>query len=184
MKRLLRMLMVMLLLGNAALCEVAEVEAFVFSFRNGVQWRDTLEIVKEKEAGEAVVWEDDERLSQLSYGNASVSNFTADLNYNFLDGELSFIHYTFQNLPEEEWNYLADAVSSKYGEPITADSERVMTLINAIDPIDDEPESLTNWQLEDGTYVAAVRIFGAQMLIYFNEADVLNKLGIFNTSGL
>lgn len=175
---------------------LAEDAAPAFSFRNGITWASTPEDVRQSESTEG--YEDTEDgWFGISYSDVPVSNFTADaLVYLFSGDTLLGTWYGFDlnhrtnepALSEEDCIYLKNALSSKYGEPITADPARLVRVMSAIDEINEEDIcQLSNWVLPDGTYIAQMTfedVSPYQYILYFNEEALLEAAGIYNTSGL
>ena len=162
-------------------------ESFKFIFRNGVVWGATIEEVQAAETGHA---ESDlsEDFEVLAYTDVSVSNYSADLFYVFHKGVLVSAFYGFDVLPSNDYDYLVAAISSKYDTPITPEASRQQMLMNVIDPGEYEVFKLTNWELDDGTYIA---LFSTDeeveenfLLMYSNEEPLLLIGGIYNTAGL
>lgn len=197
--RLLAILCALLLCFSAAAAETTQPQyADSFVFRNGITWQsNAADIIaaegQEPEStgsdgagGESLIWEP-----------ASVSNYSGQLFYLLKDDVLYGAIYSFSELPVEgaayhlsvllpaDTAYLVNALSSKYGEPAAVSKERLLTLLNLISPVgDSEVSAAANWELADGTYIAAFHIGDVFFILYCNEAPFLEACGVYNTSGL
>ena len=157
-----------------------------FVFRNGITWNSTKEQII---ASDPAIPEEDttDTWFALIYNFVPVSNFTANhLAYAFTGDQLLSIFYYFDSLHPSSQEYLISALESKYGTPISPDTEHLLQLINLIDSFDYTVSDVHNWHLEDGTCVAFLKTTEDDFsyLFYFNEAAMLETYGIFNTFGL
>ena len=196
MKKLVCLLLA-LLLFVPAVAEMADSGENVtpahaaFGFRNGVTWGASPEAVQAAalaaEGTEGDLYEETPWM-QLNYASVSVSNYEAELRYLFREDQLVCIVYDFYYYPlvEADCLYLTEALSSKYGDSLsTADTQRVQDLMELIDSIGDDRISLYgNWELEDGTYIAALSLENKFFILYFDEPTLYQLCGIDNTSGL
>ena len=190
MKRWGLFVLVIILLSVTAIAEyetdaiMIEGDSTSFSFRNDVKWGDDLGSVQASEGKEGQIQEWNS-WQQLFYSNVSVSNYSADeFCYMFNENGLHIIFYGFWGMGEDDEKYLKDALTAKYGEPITSDKARLITLLNIIGPEDYQIDKLKTWQLEDGTYIAAFNLDGYFYIMYFDEDDLLLSEGIYNIAGL
>lgn len=104
-------------------------EGFHFSYRNGVEFGDTLADVKSKENG----YPNSEDTNFLYYGNLQLSSIgNSAINYNFTDGKLTSILIDYnQNYGGreeidsrlEEYNKINDGLARKYGDPSSSNEE-------------------------------------------------------------
>ena len=174
------MLVLVFCLGGAAMAEETG-----FLFRNGVTWASTPEEVRQSEGTDG--FEDDyEGWTEQIYSHATVSKFVADLTYVFRENQLYFCGYWFDDLSDENREYLTKALSSKYGEPTGSDPEALRTLMCLLAPVEEELLDVQNWRLADGTYIAMFCMGDRDecYLVYFNEEKLLEWAGMFNTFGL
>ena len=172
---------------SVEVAEISEDSACIFSFRNEVKWGDGKEKVCLSEAGTAL--EDvEDAYTVLGYENVAVSNFSAVLGYVFVNDGLVSAYYLFDSLENEDYEYLVAALSSKYGIPITTDSSRQSKVLKIIESDDIVMYRLTNWELNDGTYIALFSMDEAMkedyILMYSDEDTILELQGIYNTAGL
>ena len=167
--------------------EETVMDSVKFVFRNGVTWDASMEEVMASETGEcdSETWEE---FNVLGYTAVSVSNYSADLVYIFHEDILVSAYYYFDLLPTEDYDYLVAAISSKYGMPITSATSRQATIMNIIVPGDYDLYEVTNWELNDGTYIALFSMDEDEedefALMYSNEDALLLIGGIYNTAGL
>lgn len=167
--------------------QTQEQAAQSFVFRNGITWDSTKEeiIASDLTLPEEVT---SDTWSALLYDDVPVSNFTANgLAYAFTNDQLLCIFYYFESFPPASQEYLISALESKYGTPISPDTEHLLRLINLLDPDaiwESDISDVHNWHLEDGTCIAFMEITGTSSLFYFNEEAMLQTYGIFNTFGL
>lgn len=197
MKKLFCLLLA-LLLCMSAVAEMADSSENVtpanaaFVLRNGITWGASPEAVQAAEGAVDDLYEGTPWM-QLYYYSVSVSNYKADLSYIFREEQLVCIGYDFfalaerNRLPEEDYLYMTEALSSKYGESLgTADTQRVRELMNTLSPIEDEwiISLYGAWELEDGTYIAALSMENLFYILYFDEPTMYQLCGIYNTSGL
>ena len=158
-----------------------------FTFRNNITWGATMDQVQTAEGGEPRC-DDNGPLDLLIYEQAAVSNYEAELMYIFLDDSLVIAYYYFEELPSHDYDYLAKALTSKYGEPMAADPVRQYTLMQVLDPGNYGVYKLTNWELNDGTLVALFSMDDDMeeqfALVYSDEQTVLQAGGLYNTNGL
>lgn len=185
MKRIFAVLMCIVLLGSCCICAAAE----DFTFRNGIHWRDSMEAVASAEGRKADgEGELDSGFTFLIYMAESVSNYEADLQYAFYNDELLLATYICYDLPESDQEYLVNALTSKYGEPIASDKERCVRLMDILEEgSSDYMKMVSNWELADGTYVAICTSIDGEVfdIIYFCEEGMLEAgASDFNTNGL
>lgn len=170
----------------------AQNEASAFLFRNGITWDSTPEMVAEAENAEESVrcdYDEYDDWAIYRYQNVTVSDYKGSIAYCFMEDKLMFAFYYFFEtssfeLSEDDFLYLNRALTSKYGEPIEPDMQRLDALLYAVDPGIYTVENLTNWQLDDGTYIAQFNLDGEDSIMYFNEARLLEVVGTYNTFGL
>ena len=105
----------------------------VFSFRGGVQWNMTRELVKALETVELTERAQDGWSILFPLTRVEVSRYTADLVYMFYNDRLKMISYDFgAGGPQTDFQYLTGALDSVYGdhtEPAAADIIGVMDQI-------------------------------------------------------
>lgn len=188
MALILVLLMTICPAAQAETMEESAQEAYVFSFRGGVEWGMSAEHVKAAEAAEASGEEEYEAWQQLWYDGALVSNYTADrLCYLFREDRLLCAFYNMYDYSEEgmQRQYIIEALASKYGAGVTCEQERIVQLLKIVE--DDEYDIGIDacWKLDDGTLIAVVGWTGGQyMIMYFDEAAMLTAGGVYNTAGL
>ena len=186
MQRLISWVLVLLLYampGQAMEYAEPEEEAFVFSFRNGVTWESTWdEVIQAENASDYY----EPNANCINFPKVLVSNYSSALRYVFEDEQLVSIYYCLvYDWDQDDYSYLTEALTYKYETPSPASPERLLTLMNCIDESDDyEINELTNWAMEDGTYIAIFKMDGQPYIMYFNEEKLLRLSGVYNTSGL
>ena len=117
---------------------------------------------------------------------ASVSRFTADLVFMFRQDQLRMITYEFQRPDAEaDFQYMAGALSSLYGEKQEADPSVVKTLMDAINP--------GRYRLEQMSQTYAwIRSDGTAVFLYFHGPGLFSVMyaapdlggGLYQTQGL
>lgn len=174
------MLVLVFCLGSAAMAEGTG-----FLFRNGVTWASTPEEVRQSESAAGSEDNYKEWTKQIYY-QAAVSRFVAELTYAFRDDQLYFCGYWFYDSSAEDREYLAKALSSKYGDPTDPDPETLRMLMCLLAPVEVELLDIQNWRLADGTYIAMFCMGDREEcnLVYFNEEKLLELAGMYNTYGL
>lgn len=172
---------------STEILEAANSVTCIFSFRNEIKWGDTKEKIRLSEQG--TPWEaEEDNFFLLTYENVTVSNFSAELVYGFVEDCLVNAWYQFDSMENEDYEYLVAALSTKYGMPITADSCRQSTVLKLYKSDDIAMYKLTNWEFADGTYIALFsmdkELKEDYILMYSDEDTILEILGIYNTAGL
>lgn len=127
-----------------------------FRFRNGIRWGMNKEQVKALETEPMT-----EKIMQdwsvmLTNSKVTVSRFSADLVFMFLEDKLLMISYEFQRGTPEDFLYLVGALSSLYGEKAEADPMKIKALMDIIYPEYYDSEKITQaggWNSADGTSV-------------------------------
>lgn len=185
--------LMLLVWGTAVACAeegTAQNEASAFLFRNGVTWDSTPEMVINSEGDADYEHFDLDGWSIYHYSDVAVSDYNGNLAYCFAEDKLLFAFYYYSveyenDLSMDDFWYLTDALEYKYGKPIEADKWRLSVLLSAADPGVHTISNLTNWQLDDGTYIAQLKLNFQTHIMYFNEAQMLEMRGVvYNTFGL
>lgn len=149
-------------------------ESFHFSFRNGVEFGDSIADVKTKEDK----MPDREDSGLLYYGSIQLSSIGhSALNYNFTDGELSLILIDYnQNYGgreeagsrQEEYSKINEGLIRKYGEPSASDEENADEIptgafywyknyYESKSHIEKALDSVNQWVLEDQGYNVVIQ---------------------------
>ena len=98
-----------------------------FSFRNGIRWEMTRELVKALEAVELVGRENGEWSILYPTVKVDVSRYQADLVYMFLNDQLKMIAYNFGTTGlDADFQYLTGALDSVYGEHTEPDAGSIV----------------------------------------------------------
>lgn len=152
------------------LCTAAESdEAFEFVFRNGIKWGNNMSTVSHLEL-------EDDNLSHkvfksgdkqtLLYMGIDVSQYRSSMEYYFDHDSLYAVRYEFR-YDEEKWNYLTSALSEKYGEPASKNTDRAADLLKLVYDEEDKQHCLaaTLWEMTDGTAIV--------LYVPMNNSDML-----------
>jgi len=157
-----------------------------FRFRDGIRWGMTMQQVKALENENMVERSNQEWSIMVTTEKVAVSRFTADLVFMFRQDQLRMITYEFQRPDAEaDFQYMAGALSSLYGEKQEADPSVVKTLMDAINP--------GRYRLEqmDQTY-AWIRGDGTAIFLYYYGPGLFSVMyaapdlggGLYQTQGL
>ena len=107
----------------------------VFSFRGGVQWNMTRELVKALETVELTERAQDGWSILFPLTRVEVSRYTADLVYMFYNDRLKMISYDFGTRgTESDFAYLTGALDSIYGTHREADPAEIVGVMDQIYP--------------------------------------------------
>ena len=157
-----------------------------FRFRDGIRWGMTQEQVRALESENMVERSNQEWSVMVTTEKVAVSRFTADLVFMFRRNQLRMITYEFQRPDAEaDFQYLAGALSSVYGEKQEADPSVVKTLMDAINPGRYQTEQMTQayaWIRSDGTAVF-LYFYGPGLFSVMYAAPDLGG-GLYQTQGL
>ncbi len=106
-----------------------------FSFRGGVRWGMTRDLVKALETVELVGRENGEWSILYPTVKVDVSRYQADLTYMFLNDQLKMIAYNFGAAgTEADFQYLTGALDSVYGDHVEPDAAMIFGFWNQIYP--------------------------------------------------
>ena len=158
MKKLIALLLVLALMGCAALAE-----AQAFSFRNGVAWGMTVDEVLAAEGNPEYETfnSGDGVMTGLEIDDATAAGVEADLMYNFTNGRLVMCGYEF-DAEDVTIDALAEQLAVKYGPASESDFAAVVEIYNIMfGPGKMTEEFLTErssrcWMLEDGTILLLI----------------------------
>ena len=157
-----------------------------FRFRDGIRWGMTMQQVKALENENMVERSNQEWSIMVTTEKVAVSRFTADLVFMFRQDQLRMITYEFQRPDAEaDFQYLAGALSSVYGEKQEADPSVVKTLMDAINPGRYQTEQMTQayaWIRSDGTAIF-LYYYGPGLFSVMYAAPDLGG-GLYQTQGL
>ena len=155
-----------------------------FRFRDGIRWGMNTQQVRALETTPMT-----ERLMQnwsimLTDGKVSVSRYTADLVFMFLENRLHMIMYEFQNGTPDDYQYLGEALGSVYGERREAEPLKIKALMDAVYPgryMADQITRATGWTAGDGTSVYLYYYQNNYAIMYVSPEL---GAGIYQTNGL
>ncbi|MDO4867190.1 MAG: hypothetical protein Q4C10_11615 [Clostridia bacterium] len=165
MKKLITLLLVLALMGCAALAE-----AQAFSFRNGVAWGMTQDEVLAAEGNPNYEAFDagDGSMTGIEIDDVTAAGVEAELMYNFMNGSLVMCGYEF-DADDVTIDALAEQLTGKYGPESEADYAAIVEIYNIMfGPGRMTEEFLSGrsprcWQLEDGTIL---------LLIAYSDDDI------------
>ena len=128
-----------------------------FSFRGGIRWNMTRELVKALETVELTERNQDSWSILFPLAPVEVSKFRADLVYMFYSDRLKMISYDFgAGGTEEDFRYLTGALDSVYGDHTEPEASDIVGIMDQIYPGYYHAETLTGrrgWTAEDGTLI-------------------------------
>ena len=131
--------------------------AAVFSFRNGIQWNMTGELVQALETVQLTERKQDGWSILFPLGPVEVSRYTADLVYMFYNDRLKMISYDFGTKgSDSDFRYLTGALDTVYGEHTAADAAVIVGIMDQIYPGYYTADKLRNqqvWTASDGTLI-------------------------------
>ncbi len=111
-----------------------EAEA-VFTFRGGVHWNMTRELVKSLESLELMEQSRDGWSILIPLTRVEVSKFNADLVYMFYNDRLKMISYDFgAGGTEADFQYLTGALDSVYGDHTEPEASEIKGIMDQIYP--------------------------------------------------
>ena len=130
--------------------------AAVFSFRGGIQWNMTRELVRALEPTELTERNQDSWSILFPLSKVQVSKFTADLVYMFYSDRLKMISYDFgTGGSDADFQYLTGALDSVYGDHTEPPAANIKGVMDQIYPGYYNEQNLTKrraWQAE-GTLI-------------------------------
>lgn len=131
--------------------------AGTFSFRGGVQWNMTRELVRALETVELTERNQDGWSILYPLAPVQVSKFTADLVYMFYNDRLKMISYDFgAGGNEADFRYLTGALDSVYGDHTEPAATEIIGIMDQIYPGYYSAERLTNrrgWKAGEDTLI-------------------------------
>ena len=165
MKKLIALLLVLALMGCAALAE-----GQAFSFRNGVAWGMTLDEVLAAEGNpEYDVYDtNNSGITGVEIDDVSVAGVEADLMYNFMNGSLVMCGYEF-DAEDITIDALAEQLAGEYGLESEADLAAIAEVYSIMFGAGSMTEEFLSvrptrcWLLEDGTFL---------LLIAYSDDDI------------
>ena len=165
----------------------AGAEELPFTFRNGVQWEMTPEEVIQAEGVEPdVSAEMDSGYFINLYNDVTVSNYSATLEYVFLNDALKLAVYDFiADVTAKDFKYLSDALSSVYGEQQPSEPETVYDILDTIVPGAYDLDALTDcavWPLDEDTDIYIFYYTETQFVVLYANRDY--KTTHYNIFGL
>lgn len=175
--------------GMRELFQISEATATpapnAFRFRDGIRWGMNTQQVKALETEKMT-----ERTMQnwsimLTDGKVSVSRFTADLVFMFREDRLLMISYEFSQKSNDDFLYLAGALSSLYGDKTEADPLKIKALMDSINPNRYKTELISQasvWKNEDGTTVYLYYYSPDAFAVMYVSPELGSK--IYQTNGL
>lgn len=130
----------------------------VFSFRSGIRWNMSRELVRALEQSMELTERNQDGWSVLfPLAPVEVSKFTADLVYMFYNDRLKMISYDFGvGKTAEDYRYLTGALDSVYGEHTEPGPEAIIGVMDQIYPGYYQAGSLLNrrgWTAGEDTLI-------------------------------
>ena len=130
---------------------------YTFSFRSGIQWNMTRELVRALETQELTERVNGNWSILIPLAPVEVSRYKADLVYMFLNDQLKMISYDFgSGGTESDYQYLTGALDSVYGEHAEPNAAEILIYLDLIYPGHYSADNLLNrrgWTASDGTLV-------------------------------
>ena len=174
MKRRIALVLVMTLMGCAALAE-----AQAFSFRDGVAWGMTQDEVLAAEGNpEYKSFNANDGMTGIEIDDAAIAGVEADLMYNFMNGSLVMCGYEF-DAEDITVDALAEQLASEYGPESEADYAAVVEVYNIMFGAGGMTEEFLTereahcWTLEDGTILLLVAYSDDDLdLAYMDAAGI------------
>ena len=200
MKRTMTALILLLLiwiLPAAALCEspgiptireTIAMEQPSFSFRGGIRWGMTPELVRSIET-EAMTEKSGEVWTVMVTADpVAVSRFSADLVFIFQNNALKMITYEFyQDVSSLYYQYLIGALSSVYGDGQEAQPATVKALMDLIYPGRFSLEKIRQpvvWTHADGTHIYLYYFTDTNYAILYTSPGLGSQGGGYVVDGL
>ena len=156
-----------------------------FRFRDGIRWGMNTLQVKALETEPMTERSMQDWSVMLTDGKVQVSRFTADLVFMFRGDRLLMISYEFQQGSQEDFQYLAGALNSVYGEKNEADPLTIKALMDAINPNRYRTEMIRQacgWATDDGTTIYLYYYSGNDFAIMYVSPEQGSR--IYQINGL
>ncbi len=159
-----------------------------FSFRNGVQWGMTPELVRSVETEAMAERGKGEWSVMMTDEPVPVSRFTADLIFIFQNQTLKMITYEFQkDATILNYQYLIGALTSVYGEAQDASSETIKQLMDLIYPDRFRTEWIREqkvWNYSDGTHIYLYYFADSNYAILYTSPEFSAQYNGYEINGL
>ena len=164
------------------------IEQQPFSFRNGVQWGMTPDLVRTIETESMTERGKGEWFVMMTDEQVPVSRFTADLIFIFQNQTLKMITYEFQeDATILNYQYLIGALTSVYGEAQDASPETIKQLMDLIYPDRFRTERIREqkvWNYTDGTHVYLYYFADSNYAILYTSPEFSAQNNGYEINGL
>ena len=165
--------------------ETAAASAGGFTFRSGIRWDMSLDLVRALETVPMTERSNGGWSILYPLSPVEVSRYTADLVYMFFNDRLKMIAYSFSQGSESDFQYLAGALDSLYGTRSEPAAEEIILFNDQIYPGHYKAEQLKKrygWSAGEDTLIFLYYFSdSAYEILYVNAGEYK---GGYNTTGL